>query len=91
LEQQARGCDTLILWLDNDREGENICFEVLDVVTPLMAKGFKVLRAKFSSITVADLRHAFNNGLKSPNKAESLSVDARQVIDLKVGVAFSRF
>eukprot|EP00249_Psilotum_nudum_P012211 c23652_g1_i1 orf=91-2673(+) len=92
LEQEARGCEILVLWLDCDREGENICFEVMESTVRVMKKinGQQVFRARFSAIGEKDIIHAMNH-LVEPNRNEALAVDARQEIDLKVGVAFTRF
>lgn len=92
LQSEAKGCDKVILWLDCDREGENICFEVLDNVLPHLNKkpGRKVYRAKFSALTESDVRRAMSN-LVEPNENESKAVDARQELDLKIGVAWTRF
>lgn len=86
LKRNAHGCDRVVLWLDCDREGENICFEVLNVVKEVihpLELGKQVFRARFSSITEPDIRKAFAS-LSVPNKNESDAVDARQELDLKV-------
>ena len=82
----------LVLWLDCDREGENICYEVMSSTVPHMSDRLqtKVYRAKFSSLSAVDLQTAMST-LGFPNQAEARSVDARQEIDLRVGVAFTRF
>ncbi|XP_075372368.1 DNA topoisomerase 3-beta-1 isoform X2 [Mycteria americana] len=94
LQVEGRGCDCIVLWLDCDKEGENICFEVLDAVLPVMNKPRStertIYRAKFSSITDTDICNAMNH-LGEPNRNEALSVDARQELDLRIGCAFTRF
>jgi len=90
----SANCDFIVLWLDCDKEGENICFEVLDICKrniPRSTRTQRVYRAKFSSIAKKDIVTAFEDLKHPPNYNESLSVDARQVLDLKIGVAFSRF
>ena len=92
LKDCARGASYVVLWLDCDREGENICFEVLDVISAKLERvsGQQIFRARFSAIAKSDIENAMRS-LTSPNENESLAVDARQELDLKVGVAFSRF
>jgi DNA topoisomerase III len=68
-----------VLWLDCDREGENICFEITGIVEKHLAKRpfQQIYRAKFSSITDKDIIYAFENLRDSPNENQSKSVDAR--------------
>jgi DNA topoisomerase IA len=96
LQDEARGVNFIVLWMDCDREGENINFEVLECCMHLMKGGGsssnydRVYRAFFSAINPTDIVKAYN-ALGKPDKNQSLAVDARQELDLKVGVAFSRF
>ena len=93
LKYLAKNKDILCLWLDCDREGENICYNVIHNVLPYMNKKEyqQIYRALFSSLTKEDIKKSFNEIENYPDNKLSLSVDAREVIDLKVGVSLTRF
>lgn len=93
LQDSIKGADFLVLWLDCYREGENIYFEVIDMALHLLRGSGgdqydRVYRAYFSAINPSDIQKAYHT-LGKPDRCQSLSVDARQELDLKVGVAFS--
>ena len=92
LRNIAKEKDILCLWLDCDPEGENICYEVIHNVYPYMNKRKyqQIYRAKFNSLTKKDIKESFKNLRDYPNKYLSMSVDARAIIDFKVGVCFTR-
>lgn len=49
LEEEARRCQWLVLWLDCDREGENIAYEVIEVCTGANNHLY-IWRARFSAL-----------------------------------------
>ena len=90
LRETASGGDALILFLDCDREGEAIAFQVIDVCGPQLRRGAAIRRAKFSSVTAEDIARAMRS-LGEPDANLAEAVLARQELDLRVGVAFTRF
>ncbi|CAJ1349592.1 unnamed protein product [Effrenium voratum] len=87
IQELASTVDYLALWLDCDREGENICYEVMSLCGNVPEEN--VYRAHFSALTQPEIKMAFQN-LGRPDKQMAMAVDARQELDLKIGVAFTR-
>ncbi|CAD7922143.1 unnamed protein product [Amoebophrya sp. A25] len=88
LSELASECEYLALWLDCDREGENICYEVISIVREHFPTDQNIYRAHFSAITEPEIKRAYGD-LQRPNKYMAMAVDARQELDLKVGISFS--
>ncbi|XP_002155556.4 uncharacterized protein LOC100215195 [Hydra vulgaris] len=88
LQELGQESEYLFLWLDCDREGENIGFEVISLTQQWIPYD-NVYRARFSALTKTELSQAYDNPVR-PDKYAAMSVDARQELDLKIGVAFSR-
>eukprot|EP00928_Gymnodinium_smaydae_P089617 TRINITY_DN7354_c0_g2_i1.p1 TRINITY_DN7354_c0_g2~~TRINITY_DN7354_c0_g2_i1.p1 ORF type:complete len:1373 (+),score=227.90 TRINITY_DN7354_c0_g2_i1:530-4120(+) len=87
LQELAAESEYLALWLDCDKEGENICFEVSSLCASIAPDN--VYRAHFSALTQPEIKYAFNN-LGRPDKHLAQAVDARQELDLKIGCTFTR-
>ena len=89
LEDEARAADWLVLWLDCDREGEAIAFEVVDVCKRIKPN-VDLWRAKFSSVDEKEILKAWRS-LGRPDKRKADAVAARCELDLRSGAAFTRF
>ncbi|CAD6202203.1 unnamed protein product [Miscanthus lutarioriparius] len=89
LEEEDRRCEWLVLWLDCDREGENISYEVIEVCTGAN-RHLNIWRAHFSALIDREIHESVQH-LGRPNKLFADAVDARQEIDLRIGASFTRF
>ncbi|KAK2977892.1 hypothetical protein RJ640_022683, partial [Escallonia rubra] len=89
LEDEARKCQWLVLWLDCDREGENIAFEVVEVCMEANRQ-LNVWRARFSALIDREIHESVQH-LVRPNQLFADAVDVRQEIDLRIGASFTRF
>jgi DNA topoisomerase IA len=94
LRALAGESDHLVLWLDCDPEGENIAHEVMAITRQAINNNSeddenRIHRARFSAISPEALRDAFGS-LGEPDPALSRAVDARQELDLRIGVALTR-
>ncbi|CAE7847578.1 TOP3A, partial [Symbiodinium necroappetens] len=87
IQELASEAEYLALWLDCDREGENICYEAWRLFSHACEEN--VYRAHFSALTQPEIKTAFKT-LGRPDKQLAMAVDARQELDLKIGVAFTR-
>ena len=89
LKREIRSCSTLILWLDCDREGENIAMEVVEVCRKVRPN-IVVKRARFSAVIQREIDRALGN-LVEVDVRQSEAVNARTEIDLRLGAAFTRW
>ncbi|TFK44130.1 prokaryotic type I DNA topoisomerase [Crucibulum laeve] len=88
LKVQARRADVLMIWTDCDREGEHIGLEIVRVCREVK-RNIIVKRARFSAIIAQQIHRAAQHPVEL-DRAQADAVEARMILDLKVGAAFTR-
>ena len=83
----------VLLWLDNDISGENIWFQIIELILEFLPEinPNNILRAEFSSLASPDIQKAYKNISKYPNHHVSEGFDIRDIIDLRLGKSFTNF
>ena len=89
LNEYGRQATDLFLWLDCDREGEAIAYEVINHASA-NNRNLNVYRANFSAVTKQDILRAYNNPIY-PDPLKNDAVLCRSEHDLRVGAAFTRY
>ncbi|KAH7354441.1 DNA topoisomerase [Plectosphaerella cucumerina] len=89
IAQQAGYSSLLIIWTDCDREGEHIGKEIVDAARKGNAR-IQVKRARFNNIERSHVLNAARN-LVDLDQKQVDAVDTRIELDLRVGLAFTRF
>jgi DNA topoisomerase-1 len=84
----ASSAEEIILACDFDREGENIGFEAKSIAEEVSKAPVK--RARFSSLSTGEINRAFEE-LVAPDERMAMAAEARQILDLKMGAAFTRY
>ncbi|KAH9948967.1 DNA topoisomerase [Amylocystis lapponica] len=88
LKAEARRAQLLMIWTDCDREGENIGSEVASICRKANNR-IQVKRARFSAIIPQQIHNAAQHPVNL-DMAQSEAVEARIILDLRLGAAFTR-
>ncbi|KAH8119439.1 prokaryotic type I DNA topoisomerase [Phellopilus nigrolimitatus] len=88
LKAEARRADELMIWTDCDREGENIGSEVAKVCRRANPR-IRVTRARFSAVIPQQIHNAAQHPVQL-DQAQADAVEARTILDLRLGAAFTR-
>ena len=89
IQSLVKDADSVILWLDWDREGEAIAADIQDIWRK-EKENLQILRAHFSAVSKVEIEKAMKH-LTKVNDRLADWVNARQEIDLKLGASFTRF
>ncbi|TFY76359.1 hypothetical protein EWM64_g7651 [Hericium alpestre] len=85
---EAKKAQQLMIWTDCDREGENIGAEIARICRKANPT-IQVKRARFSAIIAQQIHNAAQHPVQL-DMAQASAVEARTVLDLRIGAAFTR-